>query len=70
MSILYLLVPVALVLAGVSVWAFAWAVRNGQFEDTKTPAFRMLWEDEESIKPNHVTNGRSSENAEESSSAS
>lgn len=42
MSILFLLVPVAIVLAGVGVAAFFWAVRDGQFDDVETPALRML----------------------------
>jgi cbb3-type cytochrome oxidase maturation protein len=46
MNILYLLVPLAIVLAGVGVAAFWWAVRNGQFEDVETPAIRMLLEDD------------------------
>ncbi len=46
MSILYLLVPLALVLAGVGVWGFLWAVRSGQFDDVETPAIRVLLEDE------------------------
>ena len=46
MDILFFLVPVALLLAGVALWAFFWAVRNGQFDDTTTPAIRILLEDE------------------------
>lgn len=46
MSILYLLVPLALVLAGVAVGGFLWAVRNGQYDDVETPAIRLLLEDE------------------------
>jgi cbb3-type cytochrome oxidase maturation protein len=33
MSSVYLLVPLSIVLLGVSVWAFFWAVNHGQFED-------------------------------------
>jgi cbb3-type cytochrome oxidase maturation protein len=42
MSILLLLIPISLVLLGVAVWAFAWAVRRGQFEDLDTPAIDVL----------------------------
>jgi cbb3-type cytochrome oxidase maturation protein len=45
--ILFLLVPLALVLAGLGVYGFLWAVRSGQYEDVDTPAVRMLLEDEE-----------------------
>lgn len=46
MSILYFLVPLALLLAGAGVWAFFWAVRSGQFDDVETPAIRILLDDE------------------------
>ena len=47
MSVLYLLVPLALLLAGAAVWAFIWAVRRGQYDDVHTPALRMLQDDED-----------------------
>jgi cbb3-type cytochrome oxidase maturation protein len=46
MSILFLLVPLAIVLAGAGVLAFRWAVRSGQYDDVDTPAIRMLLDDE------------------------
>lgn len=46
MNVLYFLVPLALLLAGAGAWAFWWAVRSGQFDDTETPAIRMLLEDD------------------------
>lgn len=47
MSVLYLLVPIALLLAGTGVAAFFWSVRNGQFDDVETPAIRVLLEEED-----------------------
>jgi len=47
MTVLYLLVPVALLLAGTGVAAFFWSVRNGQFDDVETPAIRVLLEEED-----------------------
>ena len=38
MSILYVLIPLALLLLGIAVWAFFWAVGSGQFDDLDTPA--------------------------------
>lgn len=46
MNILYLLVPLAILLAGAGVAAFFWSVRSGQFDDTDTPALRVLMEDD------------------------
>ena len=47
MSVLYLVIPIALVLAGTGLGAFLWAVRKGQFDDLDTPAVRMLFDDDE-----------------------
>ncbi len=46
MSILYILIPLALVLLGVAVWAFFWAVGSGQFDDLDTPAIRVIMDDD------------------------
>ena len=42
MAILLVLVPISLVLLGIAVWAFVWAVRSGQYDDLDTPAIDML----------------------------
>lgn len=47
MEVLYLLVPLAVILAGVIVWAFFWAVRSNQFEDLDGPAHRILMDEDE-----------------------
>ena len=46
MSVLFVLVPVALLLVGIFVAAYAWSSRSGQFDDLTTPAMRALHEDE------------------------
>lgn len=45
MDVVYVLLPLSLLLAGVGVAAFVWAVRRGQFDDLKTPAMRILFDD-------------------------
>ena len=50
MSILYVLIPLALLILGGAVWAFFWAVGNGQFDDLDTPAVRILMDDDEAPK--------------------
>ncbi len=47
MNSVFLLIPLALMLLGVAVAAFVWAVRAGQFDDLDTPATRILFDDEE-----------------------
>lgn len=42
MNILFVLVPLALLLAAGSVAAFRWAARDEQFDDLESPAVRML----------------------------
>lgn len=46
MNVLYFLVPLALILAGIGVGAFIWSVRSGQFEDVETPGLRVLFDEE------------------------
>lgn len=53
MTVLYLLVPLALVLAAAGVGAFYWSVRTGQYDDTDTPAVRLLIEDDAVSAPGY-----------------
>jgi cbb3-type cytochrome oxidase maturation protein len=47
MSVIYIVVPLALLVVGAAVAAFVWAANRGQFDDLETPAVRMLHDDEE-----------------------
>ncbi|MBX3022488.1 MAG: cbb3-type cytochrome oxidase assembly protein CcoS [Bdellovibrionales bacterium] len=42
MIVLYLMIPISLALGIGFVGAFVWSVRNGQMDDTETPAHRIL----------------------------
>ena len=42
MAILLFLIPISLLLLGVAIWAFVWAVRRGQFEDLDTASLDIL----------------------------
>ena len=46
MEFLYLIVPLALIIAALTAWAFVWAAKSDQFEDLDTPPRRMLLDDE------------------------
>ncbi len=46
MTIIILLVVFSMVVAGGFLGAFLWAVRSGQYEDTYSPAIRILFEDQ------------------------
>lgn len=45
MSIIYLVLPLALLIVLAAVIAFVWAARRGQFDDLETPALRILHDD-------------------------
>ncbi len=50
MNIIYLLIPLALVLAGIIIWVFFWAVKSDQFEDLEGPAHRILMDDDDTTQ--------------------
>ncbi len=58
MSVMYIVLPIALILAAIFVGAFIWAVRHGQMDDLQTPAARMLLDDD-NPKPRPATHSQS-----------
>jgi cbb3-type cytochrome oxidase maturation protein len=46
MTILYVLLPLALLCGAGAVFAFVWAVESGQLDDLETPPLRILGDDE------------------------
>ncbi|MGF1529060.1 MAG: cbb3-type cytochrome oxidase assembly protein CcoS [Candidatus Competibacterales bacterium] len=53
MSILFLLIPIALVLLAVALMGFIWAVRTQQFDDLQGPAHRILMDDDDPRIPDY-----------------
>ncbi len=49
MSVLVLLLLASLLVALIFLGAFLWAVRSGQFDDTFTPGWRVLADEDEEI---------------------
>ena len=45
MTILLVLIPLGVVLLGLAIGLFVWAVRNGQFEDFEGEGARILFDD-------------------------
>lgn len=45
MSVVFVLVFAAIIMAGAFLIAFIWSVKNGQYEDTYTPSVRILFDD-------------------------
>ena len=59
MSVILILILASLAVALAFLAGFIWAVKAGQFEDTTTPAMRILSEDEAS-KPAAAGNAKAS----------
>lgn len=53
MSVLYIALPVALIIALIAVIVFVLQVRNGQFDDLDTPPLRVLFDDVERADGDH-----------------
>ncbi|MGD8234586.1 MAG: cbb3-type cytochrome oxidase assembly protein CcoS [Chromatiales bacterium] len=51
MSILYLLIPLAVILMVVAVAFFMWTIKSGQYEDLEGPAHRILMDDDDPMIP-------------------
>ena len=47
MSVIYIVIPLALVLASAGVGAFLWAVRKGQYDDLDTPPYRAMFDEDD-----------------------
>jgi len=50
MSVIYIVVPLAFVLAGGFLAAFLWSVRKGQFDDMDSPSVRMLFDEDDVVE--------------------
>ena len=50
MEVIFVLLPLALLIAAIAVAFFIWAARTGQFDDLDTPAMRVLFDDEEPVR--------------------
>lgn len=45
MSVIFILIGSSVFVASVFLGAFVWAVKNGQYDDDKSPAVRILFDD-------------------------
>ena len=58
MIVIFFLIPLSIVIAVCFLAAFVWAVRSGQYEDTCTPAMRLLIEEKDSATKISATNSK------------
>ena len=49
METFLILIPVTLALVALSLWAFVWSARNGQFEDIDRQAWSILFDNAEEV---------------------
>lgn len=47
MSMLYILIPLAVVLLAFAVWALVWAIRTGQFDDLESHGWSVVLDDDQ-----------------------
>ena len=45
MTVIFIVLPLAVVFSAAAVAAFLWSTRSGQLDDLETPALRMLRDD-------------------------
>jgi cbb3-type cytochrome oxidase maturation protein len=67
MSIIYLLIPIAVLLTALGIYLFFWAVKTEQFEDLEKQGMSILFDDEkvdESTKANTDTEAKSTQASE------
>jgi cbb3-type cytochrome oxidase maturation protein len=48
-SIIYVLIPLAIIIVGIAIGVFFWAVKSNQFEDLDRQGYSILFDDD--IKP-------------------
>ena len=65
MSVIMVMLPIALILAGLFVWAFIRSVKSGQYDDLDTPPIRAVLDDD----PVDHTRGHASGTAGQNSDA-
>ncbi|AIR91436.1 cbb3-type cytochrome oxidase assembly protein CcoS [Pseudomonas cremoricolorata] len=47
MPALYIMIPAAVLLVGVAIYIFFWAVDSGQYDDLDSPAHSILFDDQD-----------------------
>jgi cbb3-type cytochrome oxidase maturation protein len=51
MTVLFVVLPLAVLLSALAALAFVWATRRGQFDDLETPALRLLTDELSERRP-------------------
>jgi len=65
MSMLYVLIPLALMLLAVAVWALVWAIRSGQFDDLESHGWSVVLDDDQRPPPDPESGAGEKDNPEQ-----
>lgn len=56
MSVIYVLIPIAILLTAVGIYIFFWAVKTEQFDDLEKQGMSILYDDANEKKDEQVDN--------------
>lgn len=65
MSVIYALIPVAILFVLLAVVIFFWAVKSNQFEDIEREGMRILLDDDEEQINNDTSNAQNKQQADD-----
>lgn len=51
MSVIYVLIPIAVLLTSIGIYIFLWAVKTEQFDDLEKQALSILFDDPKDLSP-------------------
>ena len=51
MSMIFVLIPLAVLLLAVAVWALLWAIKSGQFDDLESHGWSVVLDDDQKPPP-------------------
>ena len=58
MKIIYVMIPLAIILVGLAIWALVWAIRSGQFDDLESHGWDPVLDDDSRPSPGDDSEGR------------
>lgn len=62
MSIIYVLIPIAILFVAIAVWVFFWAVKSDQYEDLDREGINILFDEDLEINNNQSNQDKNTKN--------
>ena len=66
MSIIYVLIPIAILLTAIGIYIFFWAVKSEQFDDLEKHGLSILFDDQDDVLIQSKTKSKSKNSKNES----